>query len=209
MNDQEIIAKEEKEDERYDSKQFFRDIITIGILVFLVIIPIHTFLFQPFFVRGSSMEPNFKDGEYLIVGELGYKQTNVGIFDWNWFTVHPFAELKRYEVVVFHPPVSADSFYIKRVIGLPGETVQIKNGKIVIFNKDNPSGFVLKEDSYLNPLVVTGSDIKMTLASDEYCVLGDNRGMSQDSRFFGPVKKDRIIGKVVFRAWPFDRYGIL
>lgn len=208
MNDQKIIAEEE-EDERYDSKQFFRDVITIGVLVFLVIIPIHTFLFQPFFVRGSSMEPNFKDGEYLIVGELGYKQTDVGIFGWNWFTVHPFTELKRYEVVVFHPPVNADSFYIKRVIGLPGETVQIKNGKIVISNKDTPSGFVPEEVSYLNPLVMTVADLKITLDSDEYFVLGDNRGMSQDSRFFGPVKKDHIIGKVIFRAWPLDRFGIL
>lgn len=207
--DQNKTTTSEEDLERYDSKQFFRDIVTIGILVFLIIIPIHTFLFQPFFVRGSSMEPNFEDGEYLIIEELGFKQTAVGISDWNWFTVKPFQELKRGDIVVFHPPLNDETFYIKRVIGLPGETIRIHNNTITIVNAEFPDGLLLNESAYLSPTVSTAGERTVILGSNEYYVLGDNRGVSQDSRSFGPIGKDRVSGKVIFRAWPLSRYGIL
>ncbi len=197
------------ESESYDSKQFFRDIVTIGILVFCIIIPIHTFLFQPFFVRGSSMEPNFKDGEYLVVEELGYKQTMLGIGNWDWFALKPFEEFKRDEVVVFHPPLNGDVFYIKRIIGLPGETVKIHGGSVTIVTPDAPEEQPLNERAYLDPTITTVGERLVTLGPDEYYVLGDNRGVSQDSRSFGPISKDHVIGKVIFRACPFSRFGVL
>jgi signal peptidase I len=204
-----VRGREDKDPEVYDSKQFFRDIVTIGILVFFIIIPIHTFLFQPFFVRGSSMEPNFKDGEYLVVEELGYKQTSVGLWDWNWFTVNSSTEFNRGESVVFHPPTDDSVFYIKRIIGLPGETVKIHGSTVSIINADFPEGRALDELAYLSPTVTTTGDRVVTLGKDEYYVLGDNRGVSMDSRSFGPIKKDHVIGKVIFRAWPLNRYGVL
>ena len=199
---------EDADIEQYSAGQFLREIFTILALVLLVIIPIHTFLFQPFFVQGSSMEPNFKDGEYLVVEELGYKQTAVGLDSVNLFTTHPFREFNRDDVIVFHPPQNSDVFYIKRVIGLPGETVIIQGGQIRIASSEFPEGKVLDESAYLASTVKTTGDKQVTLGPDEYYVLGDNRTMSQDSRFFGPVKKDHITGKVIFRAWPLDRYSM-
>ena len=155
------------------------------------------------------MEPNFEDGEYLIIDELGYKQTAVGIWDWNWFTVKPFKTLERGDVVVFHPPLKEDVYYIKRVIGLPGDVIRIHGGVVTIFNTEFPGGKNLNELAYLSPTVSTVGDREVTLGTDEYYVLGDNRGVSQDSRSFGPIHKDHVIGKAVFRSWPLYRYGIL
>lgn len=192
-------------EEVYGAGQFLWEMVKVLLLVFLVIIPIHTFLFQPFFVQGASMEPNFRDGEYLVVKEFGYKQTSVGLGEYTFFTVHPFEEFSRGMVIVFHPPQSADQYYIKRVIGLPGETVEVKNGRVKIFNSQYPDGRLLDESTYLPSGLLTNGDERFVLKNDEYVVLGDNREVSQDSRFFGPVKKDHITGKVTVRAWPVSR----
>ena len=109
-------------------------------------------------------------------------------------------------MIVFHPPQNADVFYIKRVIGLPGETVILQDGKVRIAGSESVDGTLLDESAYLAPTVPTTGEKRVTLGADEYYVLGDNRTMSQDSRFFGPVKMDHITGKVIFRAWPLDRY---
>lgn len=192
----------------YSAGQFLWEMVKVLLLVFLVIIPIHTFLFQPFFVQGPSMEPNFKDGEYLVVGEFGYKQTSVGFGGYDLFTVRPFRELGRGDVVVFHPPQSDEQYYIKRVVGLPGETVEVRDGHVTIFNRDYPQGRMLDELSYLSSSVFTKGGEKIVLDDDEYFVLGDNRELSQDSRYFGPVKKDHVTGKVLVRAWPVARANV-
>lgn len=202
------VPVSEPKEETYGTGRFLWEMVKVLFLVFLVIIPIHAFLFQPFFVQGPSMEPNFEDGEYLVVGEFGYKQTAVGVGGWNLFTVHPFRDLARGDVVVFHPPQSAEQYYIKRVIGLPGETVEIRNGRVIITSREYPEGRILDEGVYLRPGVLTKGNEKLTLDDDEYFVLGDNRELSQDSRYFGPVKKDHITGKVLLRAWPVARAGI-
>lgn len=173
-------------------------------LAIVIIIPIRIFLFQPFFVEGSSMEPTFQDNEYLIVYEHGYKQVN--LFDWT--LLEPKREFQRGDVTVFHPPVSDTKYYIKRVIGLPGEAIAIIGGRVVIFSAENPSGEVLTE-AYVN----SGSELidmpKIQLTENEYFVMGDNRMFSFDSRNFGPIAKDRIIGRVLIRALPVTRAGIL
>ena len=200
------MNKESFDDEEvYGVGRFLWEIVKIIILALIIIIPVRVFFFQPFFVQGASMEPNFHDGEYLVVGEFGYKETSVGFGSTSLFTVMPFKELHRGDPVVFRPPGITGQFFIKRVVGLPGETVEINNSRIIIKNAQSPSGFVLNERTYLLPSVETTGDRVITLGADEYFLLGDNRTASKDSRAFGPVSKDRITGKVILRAWPFDR----
>ncbi|HLM84034.1 MAG TPA: signal peptidase I [Candidatus Bathyarchaeia archaeon] len=172
--------------------------------VVVIIVPIRVFLIQPFFVQGASMEPNFEDKEYLIVNELGYKTTSFG----NFFSVKPFKELHRGDVVVFRYPKNPSVFYIKRIIGLPGEKVEISNGHVKIFNAENANGFVLDESKYLDPSVETTGEMNISLKDDQYFVMGDNREYSSDSRSWGPVPEADVMGKVVVRAWPLNKAGL-
>ncbi len=194
------------DEEVYGVGRFLWEIVKIVVLALIIIIPVRAFFFQPFFVQGSSMEPNFHDGEYLVVGEFGYKETSIGFGGTSLFDVMPFKELHRGDAVVFRPPGITGQFFIKRVVGLPGETIEINNSHIIIKNAQAPGGFVLNERAYLLPSVETIGDRVLTLNNDEYFLLGDNRTASRDSRAFGPVSKSRITGKVMLRAWPFSRF---
>jgi signal peptidase I len=165
---------------------FIAEIVQIAVLALAIILPVRYFLIQPFVVKGASMEPNFYDSEYLIIDELTFR----------------FRNPERGEIVVFRPPQHEDQYYIKRVIGLPGETVEIRNGIITIYNEEFPNGFAL-EESYISE-VTEGRDRK-TLGEGEYYLLGDNRDASLDSRYFGPVNIDEFIGRVWVRGLPFDR----
>jgi signal peptidase I len=201
-------SQKENMERYYGVGSFILEIIKIIVLAFVIIVPIRIFLFQPFFVQGASMEPNFEDGQYLIVNELGYKETELGLGNQSLYTVKPFKELNRQEVVVFRYPLDPSKFFIKRVIGLPGEKVEIKNNQVTIYNKDNPDGFVLDERAYLSPSVHTGGDQTVQLADDEYFMMGDNRMYSSDSRSWGPVKEQNIIGGVLLRAWPLNKISV-
>ncbi len=168
-------------------KKFFTfvwEMAKIIIIAAVIVIPIRYFLFQPFFVRGQSMDPNFENGDYLIIDEITYR----------------FKAPQRGEVIVFKSPQDPSQRFIKRIIGLPGETVEIKDGKVIIYTKDGPQ--VLDESNYLSDLLTAGN-IRIALAEDEYFVLGDNRPFSFDSRRFGVLSEENIIGRVIFRAWPF------
>ncbi len=162
------------------------------IISLVIVLLIRAFLFQPFFVKGQSMEPNFDDGNYLIVDRITPR----------------ISKLERGEVIVFRAPVNQKDFYIKRIIGLPGERVVIKNGIIKIYNKSHKNGFVLDESSYLGKDVVTQGDIDVTLNKNEVFVLGDNRVVSYDSRMWGPLNIKNIIGVVRLRAWPVNEFSI-
>jgi signal peptidase I len=180
----------------------FVELLKVIVFAAVVIIPVKTFFFQPFFVEGASMEPSFAGGDYLIVNEFGYKQTEVRLGDNVGFSVEPFRKLARFDAVVFKYPRNPSQYFIKRVIGLPGETVQIRDSRVTIYNDEHPNGFLLDDRSYLSPKAVT-SDISATeLKSDEYFVMGDNRQNSYDSRMIGPIPEDKIIGKVAVRMWP-------
>jgi len=168
-------------------KKFFTfvwELAKIIIIAAVIVIPIRYFLFQPFFVRGQSMDPNFENGDYLIVDEISYH----------------FKAPQRGEVIVFKYPQDPSQRFIKRIIGLPGETIEIRDGKVIVYTKGEPQ--VLDESNYLSGLLTEGN-IQITLAEDEYFVLGDNRPFSFDSRRFGVLSEKKIIGRVVFRAWPF------
>jgi len=177
-------------------KNFFAwtfELVKIVVISLVIIIPIRYFLIQPFYVKGASMEPNFYDHEYLIIDEITYR----------------FNEPQRGDIVVFRYPRNPQEYFIKRMIGLPGESVLIKDGAVTIFNKANPDGLSLDE-SYLPEGLKTygSSEEKVELGADEYFVLGDNRNSSKDSRSFGPVNRSFITGRVLLRGWPFNRATI-
>jgi signal peptidase I len=168
---------------------FIWETLKVVVLALAIVIPIRYFLFQPFFVRGQSMEPNFENGDYLIIDEISYR----------------FSNPERGEVIVFKYPNNPSQRYIKRIIGLPGETIEIKSGSVIIHSQVREE--VLDESEYLLSTVQTPGDVKLSLGEDEYFVLGDNRGLSSDSRRWGPLKREHIIGKVLFRAWPFTAFA--
>ncbi|MFA5211508.1 MAG: signal peptidase I [Patescibacteria group bacterium] len=167
---------------------FFLEIIKVALLAAITIGLVRYFLFKPFYVKGSSMEPNFYERDYLIIDELSYR----------------LREPARGEVIVFNSPVNSD-YYLKRIIGLPGERVIIENNTIVIKNKENPTGFVV-EENYINE--DTGGSTNITLGENQYFVLGDNRDSSFDSRSFGAIDSKAVVGKVWVRGFPFDRINI-
>lgn len=170
---------------------FVWEVLKITILALAIILPIRYYVAQPFLVKGASMEPGFENGDYLIIDELSYR----------------FSEPQRGEPIVFRFPEDPKQFLIKRIIGLPGETVEIKNNRIVVYNDDNPSGLTIDESGYLDPAQMTEGQTKVKLQENEYFVLGDNRIHSSDSRRWGPLDEDLIIGRVFLRAWPFDKAG--
>lgn len=171
---------------------FVWEILGVVVISLAIVLPIRYFLVQPFFVKGASMEPNFKDGEYLIVDEISYR----------------FSEPKRGDVLVFKYPLDPSQYYIKRIIGLPGEKIEIKNGKVIIYNNLFSQGWEIKEP-YLPKGRTTYGNTEIKLGNQEYFVLGDNRLASFDSRRWGVLPKKDIIGKVYLRAWPFAAAQII
>ncbi|MFA6184371.1 MAG: signal peptidase I [Parcubacteria group bacterium] len=190
---------EEREEVYQGVGGFFVEIVKIFVLAIVVILPIRVFLFQPFFVQGASMEPNFENGQYLIVNELGYKETDLRVAK-----VSSFKEIKRGEVIVFRYPLNPTQFFIKRVIGLPGERVKIEKGSVYIYNQSHSDGFKLDE-SYLPQGLETKGDNDYIIKNDEYYVMGDNRNHSSDSRTWGPIKTSNVVGRVLLRAWPINK----
>jgi len=158
-------------------------LIAIG-SVFLV----RTFLVQPFVVSGSSMAPNFENGDYLLVDELTYH----------------FRAPERGEVVVFRHQDNPPTYFIKRIIGLPGERVVIKNNEIKVIPVHG-GGLVSVKESYLPSGVVTGGDAEYTLSDKEYFVMGDNRSFSFDSRNWGPLEVTSVVGIARVRLWPLSQ----
>jgi len=167
---------------------FVWETIKVVVISLAIILPIRYYLVQPFFVKGASMEPNFEDGDYLLVNEISYR----------------FSVPERGDVVIFRYPLDPSQFFIKRIIGLPDETVEIKDNTVTVYNKDKPEGFVLDE-SYLAPEQRTLGNSVTKLDDNEYFVMGDNRLQSSDSRRWGMVNKSLITGKAFLRPWPFTR----
>ena len=171
---------------------FFLELIKVALLAGITIGLVRYFLFKPFYVKGQSMESTFFQHEYLIIDELSYR----------------LRDPARGEVVVFRAPNNPQDFYLKRVIGLPNERVKIEDEKVIIYNEEHPQGTVLDE-TYLDIGVETVGLVSVTLGPDQYFVLGDNRGASFDSRRFGPVGRNVIVGRTWFRGYPFDRIGVV
>lgn len=135
------------------------------------------------------MEPNFYDHEYLIIDEISYR----------------FNEPQRGDIVVFKYPKDTKQYFIKRVIGLPGDKVKIQDNAVYINGNKLEESYLLAGTETVLPVRGYG---EVTLAEDEYFLLGDNRGQSLDSRIFGLVKKDLIVGRTWIRGWPFSRFTV-
>lgn len=184
-----LERRESKEKENGGFWGFLAELAKVVVISLAIVLPVRYFLIQPFYVKGASMEPSFYDHEYLIINEIGYRLGEPG----------------RGDIVVFRYPRQPDQFFIKRIIGLPGERVAIDNGQVIIYNQDNRDGKVLDESVYLLSNEQTIGSVDITLNEDEFYVLGDNREHSLDSRSFGPVSRKNIIGRTWIRGWPIDR----
>lgn len=161
---------------------FVGELLHVVIISLAVIVPIRYFLIQPFYVKGASMEPNFYDHEYLIIDELSYR-------------IH---EPQRGDIVVFRYPNDPKQFFIKRIVGLPWDTVRVSDGRVAVNGQD------LDESAYLHG-VRTAGEKEVTLGPAEYFLMGDNRASSLDSRIFGPVSRQFVVGRVWFRGWPPEK----
>ena len=183
--------------------EFVWETAKVVILSLVIILPVRYYLIQPFFVKGSSMVPNFHDKEYILVDKWTYK----------------LGRPERGDVIIFKYPNNPQEYFIKRIIGLPGETMLVPGDNTVhIFNDRYPKGFTLNEKGYLPDSnhtycsggVTTWCGTKVTMKPGEYFVLGDNREHSSDGRFFGPVNQDQFFsGMAWLRLWPFNEISFI
>lgn len=168
----------------------FREIVTFIVLAVLIVVPIRIFIAQPFVVEGASMHPTFESTDYLIVDQISYR----------------FNDPVRGDVIVFRYPNKPSVFYIKRIIGLPGETVDITRGIVTITRTDGTAltleeNYVVAEDATYNQTT--------SLGPDQYFVMGDNRPKSSDSRTWGALPRENIMGRAFFRLLPPGNMGVL
>ena len=168
--------------------RFVGELVHVIVISLAIILPIRYFLIQPFYVKGASMEPNFYDHEYLIINEISYR----------------FIDPAHGDIVVFRYPNDPQQYFIKRVIGVPGERIVISDGNVRVYDNDHPDGYVLDESGYIGDQHTPGEK-DVILREDEYFLLGDNRVASLDSRVFGAVPGQFVVGKVWFRGWPPER----
>lgn len=169
-------------------KGLLKDLFTLALLIVVVVIPIRVFIVSPFVVDGESMHPTFENLDYLVIDELLYN----------------FKSPARGDVIVFRYPGNPSIFYIKRVIGLPGETVSINHGVVTIISSEG-NKTTLNEPYIVNEDATYTKDV--SLNPGEYFVMGDNRPNSSDSRVWGPLPKKDIIGRVDLRLLPVSELG--
>jgi len=168
---------------------FWVDLISFSLISVLIVVPIRLFVASPFIVNGSSMDPTFAAGDYLIVDQITYR----------------FREPERGDVIVFRYPHNPLKFFIKRIVGLPNETVILEGDSVRIVNAEHPDGFTLDEP-YL--VYTKHGDGVFNLGDDEYVVLGDNRVASSDSRSWGALNEGFIVGRAFLRVFPITELGI-
>lgn len=180
-----------QEEKKQSVGSFFLEIVKFALIAVLIVIPIRLYIAQPFIVNGSSMDPTFATGQYLIIDELSYH----------------FNEPQRLDVIVFSFPQDQKKFFIKRIIGLPGETVAITGTAVTIYNSEHPEGKTLDEP-YINENNLRSNSLKITLRSNEYFVMGDNRAASFDSRDWGPLERNLFVGRALFRLFPLQKLNL-
>ncbi len=173
------------------SMNSFKEIVKFTLIALIIIIPFRTFIAQPFIVSGPSMDPTFATGQYLIVDQISYR----------------FNDPERNDVIVFRYPGNPKIFYIKRIIGLPGETVSVDAGTTTIINKEHPLGIVIP-NTYTAHDHLSHDTFTKTLDANSYFVMGDNRTESADSRLWGPLPKKYIVGKPFLRLFPLSKLSV-
>ena len=174
------------------TKSIFGDLLKYLAVAFIVMLPVRLFLIQPFIVSGNSMAPAFTDGNYLVIDEL--------------YTQHETPQ--RGDVVIFRYPLDPSLYYIKRIVGMPGETMTIDKGAVSIDKRDGTRQVLVVPRPSITELTQV-EPIITKLAKDEYFVLGDNRSESSDSRDWGPLQSKFIIGRALMRIWPINTIQFL
>lgn len=186
-----ITSSETSPEKNGSVGSFLWELSRIVIIAFIIMVGFRYFVAEPFIVSGSSMVPNYHNREYLVVNKLSYR----------------FNEPHRGDVIVFKYPKDTTQYFIKRVIGLPGEKVKVENGKVFIYNTEYPEGKALTEDYLSNQDITFGKDDIVSLGSDEFYVLGDNRLASSDSRVWGVLPRHDIVGTAWLRVFPLNTFG--
>lgn len=169
--------------------QSFWELVRFALIALIIVVPIRIFVAEPFIVSGASMVPTFENGDYLIVDKLSYE----------------LGSPQRDDVVIFRYPNDTTKFFIKRIIGLPNETVDIKGNDVTITNDIYTTGFKLDQPFVKNQ---ANNDTHVVLKNDEYFVMGDNRNASSDSRVWGPVKRNLLTGKAFTRLLPISKIDL-
>ena len=170
---------------------FFLDIIETGVIALSIFVIVYLFILQPHEVKGNSMYPNFEHSEFLLTDKITYRLNG---------------EPQRGDVIVFHAPVNDQYDYIKRIIALPGETVAVKDGKFFV-NEKEVDEIYLPGETYTRNGKFVKEETTITVPDQHYFVSGDNRNHSSDSRDWGTVPRENIVGRVWLRYWPLDRFG--
>lgn len=172
---------------------FLMDFVETIITALLFFIIIYLFLFQPHQVKGNSMHPSFEDNEYLLTNKITYR----------------FKDPQRGEVVIFKAPPKKEYDYIKRIIGLPNDTIMINDGKVYINGALLDESDYLDENIYTQPGAFSSEDEEIIIPANHYFVIGDNRTHSNDSREWGYIEKEDIIGKAWLSYWPPSKFGLI
>jgi signal peptidase I len=173
------------------SDGFFDDIIKFALIALLIVVPIRWFVAQPFVVKGASMEPTFENGEYLIVDQLSYH----------------LGEPNRGDVIIMRYPKDPSVFFIKRIIGLPNETVEIQGKRVIIRHGAGTESLTLDE-SFIDPSRMRDEYATYVLGATDYFVMGDNRIESSDSRSWGLLPRKDVVGRALFRLFPLNRIDV-
>ncbi len=163
--------------------------ITLSAVIFLLV---YLFVWQPHRIKGASMEPNFHDGELILTSKLSYKLN----------------QPRRGDVIVFRAPLQEDRDYIKRIIGLPGDKVLVKDDRVYINNKLLSEPYLPQTTWTRDSYYLRDGQLKI-VPPGTYVVMGDNRDHSSDSREWGPVPFGNIVGRVWLRYWPVSKFGLI
>lgn len=169
---------------------FLLDILEVIVFAFAIFLFLYLLVMQPHKIKGVSMMPNFPDGEFLLTDKVTYR----------------FKEPKRGDVIIFKAPVAEDEEFIKRIIGLPGEKVMLKEGHFYINGKILDESYIAS-DVYTNPGNFLLENEEYTVPTGKYFVVGDNRPHSSDSRFWGPVDLKAFNGRAWLIYWPLSSFG--
>ncbi len=174
---------------------FFTDLMETMVISLSIFLIVYLFFMQPHQVNGQSMEPNFQSGDYLLTDKVSYRMS----------------EPKRGDIIVFHAPATANCVkgtgcdFIKRILAVPGETVEIRSGLVFVNGQPLAEPYIPGDVRTLPGDYTDNGPV--TLAADEYFAVGDNRGHSSDSRAWGPIHRDDIVGRAFFRYWPAESVG--
>lgn len=172
--------------------KFVMEILETIVFIGSLFIVVYLFIMQPNQVKGASMEPTFQSGDYIFTSKITYK----------------FRPIKRGDVIVFKSPKNPDIDYIKRIIALPGDTLLVDNGTVYVNNNQVNENYISEQTNLWNGGYIREGE-SVTIPEEDIFVMGDNRPRSSDSREFGPIPIDNVIGNVFYRYFPSSKMGII